>query len=141
MADPRVTPEFEGIDARYATYVIDDSTITYDAAEAGGSAEIGLAVTLSADRTVALAADAEAIEGKLILVEADNNCLVQVGGYMTLPAGTSATLGVNSQIVGDLLVSAKGYIRAVDSATAAELALSRGSIIDDSTTTAVIVRL
>ena len=141
MTDPRVTPEFEGVDAKYAGYVIDDSTITYDATKAGGSDQVGLAVTLTADRTVGLVADAGAVEGKLINVEADGNCLVQVGGYLTLPAGTSAPLGVNNQIVGDLLVAAEGYIRAVDSAQAAELAVSRGTIIDDSTTTAVIVRL
>ena len=66
MTDPRVTPEFEGVDAKYAGYVIDDSTITHDATKAGGSDQVGLAVTLTADRTVGLVADAGAVEGKLI---------------------------------------------------------------------------
>jgi hypothetical protein len=44
--------------------------------------------------------------------------------------------------VGDLLVSAKGYIREVATATAAELGVMGGSaIIDPSTTTAVVVNL
>lgn len=141
MADPRLDTKYDEIDAVFVTYKIDASTITYDATKANGSAEVGLAVTLSDDETVALVADGGAVEGKLISVEPDGYCTVQVSGYMTLPAGTAATLTNGKKIVGDLLVAAKGYIREVATATAAELGVCRGAIIDNSTTTAVVVRL
>lgn len=140
MADPRNTISFEGIGEERVTFKIDDSTITYDATKVNGSASVGLAVTLSAAGTVALAADAEAVIGKLILVEADDKAVVQTGGFMTLPGGTSATLTLGTPIVGDLLVSAKGYVRSAASATAAELLVAKGTIIDAGVTTAVVVR-
>jgi hypothetical protein len=43
-----------GVGGQYRTYKIDDSTITYSATAAGGSSQVGLAVTFSADDTVAL---------------------------------------------------------------------------------------
>jgi len=79
--------------------------------------------------------------GKLIKVESDGFCVVQTEGYMTLPGGTSATLTAGSKIVGDLLVSAEGYIRVVATGTAAELGVARGIIVDATTTTAVLVKL
>ncbi len=141
MSNPRLAVNNEGVGAEYATYEIDAVSITYSATVAGGSSQVGLAVTLTDDNTIATAADGEEIEGKLIKVEADGWATVQVGGYMTLPAGTSASLTNGKKIVGDLLVSAEGYIREVNTATAAELGLCRGRIIDNSTTTAVVVCL
>ena len=141
MASPRKLFSWEGIGAKYATFKIDDSTITYDVDEAGGSAEVGFAVGLSADETVQLVSDAEGVLGKLIKVEEDDTCTVQVRGYMTLPGGTSATLTLGSAVVGDLLVAAKGYIRVVDTAAAAELGVCRGTIVDAGTSTAVWVLL
>jgi len=137
MADPRNTVAFDGIGYEAQTFLIDDSTITYSATEANGSAQVGLAVTLSTHATVALAADGEFILGKLIKVESDDKAVVQTGGFMTLPGGTSATLTPGLKIVGDLLVAAKGYIRVV----ATEDTVSRGFIVDSSTTTAVVVKL
>jgi hypothetical protein len=137
MADPRNTVAFDGIGYEAQTFLIDDSTITYSATEANGSASVGLAVTLSTHSTVALAADGEFILGKLIKVESDDKAVVQTGGFMTLPGGTSATLTPGMKIVGDLLVAAKGYIRVV----ATEDTVSRGFIVDSSTTTAVVVKL
>lgn len=141
MTDPRADVKYDSIKPEYITFKIDDSTITYSATATNGSSVVGRAVTMSAAETVALAADGEAIVGKLISVEADNYCTVQVAGFMTLPGGTSATLTVGKKIVGDLLVAAKGYIREVATGTAAELGLARGMIIDASVTTAVVVRL
>lgn len=142
MANPRNVVDFTGIDAEYATYLIDDSTITYDSAEANGSAQVGLAVTFSADNTVQLVGDGEMVLGKLIKVEADDKAVVQVKGYMELPGGTGATLTRGAAIVGDLgAASAEGYIRAAASATAAELILARGFIQNNGTTTAVGVWL
>lgn len=141
MADPRLDTKFEGIGAEFVTFKIDNSTITYSATATNGSASVGLAVALSAAETVELAGDGEEIVGKLISVESDNYCTVQTAGFMTLPAGTSASLTVGKKIVGDLLVAAEGYIREVNTATAAELGVCRGMIVDAGTTTAVVVRL
>ena len=102
---------------------------------------MGLAVHLSAANTVELVGDGEAVYGKLMNVESDGICTVQVGGFMELPGGTSASLTLGKRIVGDLLVSAEGYIREVDTAQAAELGVARGMITDAGTTTAVMVYL
>jgi hypothetical protein len=94
------------------TFKIDNSTITYDATAANGAATtmIGKAVTMSADDTVALAADADVVIGKLISVEADLKCSVRVHGYVTLPGGNGATLTRGLKIVGALNASSeKGY--------------------------------
>lgn len=138
MADPRKITKFEGIDSAYATFKIDNSTITYDSTKEGGSVSVGLAVTLTgqSDDTVALVGDGERILGKLITVAKDLYCTVQIRGGMTLPGGTSATLTVGSLIVGDLLVSAKGYVQ-----TSTDGAVGRGFIINNDTTTAVQVYL
>ena len=131
-----------GVGGDYRTYKIDDSTITYDATKAGGSAQVGLAVTFSADDTVALTADGDAVIGKLILVEADDKCNVMTDGTMTLPGGDGATLTLGATIVGALgAANAKGYIRSAASGTAAELVKARGRIENNNTTTAVVVTL
>lgn len=144
MADPRNAVDFQGIGILTATFIIDNSTITYDATKANGAATtmIGKAVTLSADGTVALAADGEFVLGKLMLVEADNKATVQVGGFCDLPGGNGASLTRGKAIVGALNASsAKGYIREVATGTAAELGRQRGCIITNGTTTAVMVQL
>ena len=131
-----------GVVGAYRTYKIDASTITYDASKAGGSAQVGLAVTFSAANTVALAADGDAVIGKLILVESDDKANVMTHGTMTLPGGASATLTLGAKIVGALgASSAKGYIRSAASATAAELVKARGFIDNAATATAVVVTL
>ena len=143
MTNPRTIVEFEGIhdEEDFATFPIDGTTITYDATQPNGSAQVDLAVNLTTSDTLQLVGDAEFVLGKLIKVEADGMAVVQHGGFMTLPGGTSATLTRGSGIVGDLLVSAKGYIRSAASGTAAELLLMNGKIIDPSVTTAVVVKL
>ena len=141
MSDPRADVRHAEA-GRRQTYQIDNSTITYDSTQKGGSAQVGLAVTLAGDDTVALAGDGAAIEGKLILVTSDNFCVVQVSGYLTLPGGDGATLTLGKKIVGDLgAASAAGYIREVNTAVAAELGVMRGRIINNDTPTAVVVDL
>lgn len=125
----------------YATFEIDDSTITYDADEEGGSDKVGLAVALTAGGLIETAGDGEEVVGKLVLVEADGAATVQVAGFMTLPGGTGATLTPGKKIVGDLLVAAEGYIREVATGTAAELGVARGMIVNPSDTDAVVVYL
>jgi hypothetical protein len=149
MADPRNTEAYDEIKPVDVTYKIDASTITYDATKKGGSAQSWaeqsggmLAVTLSSDKTVALCADGDPIEGGLLHVESDGRCAVRVGGYLKLRGGASATLTLGSKIVGALgAASAKGYIRTHATGTAAEAAKARGRIIDNDTTTAVVVHL
>jgi hypothetical protein len=126
------------------TFKIDNSTIVYDATKANGAATtmINKAVTLSADDTVALAADGEFVLGKLISVEGDNKCSVKVHGHVTLPGGNGASLTRGKKIVGALNASSeKGYIREVATGTAAELGRARGYIQNSGTTTAVGVQL
>lgn len=140
MADPRAA--VNNI-ARYQsqTYV-HDATIVYDATLAGGSAQVGLAVTQEGSETVSLVGDGEQVEGKLIKVESDGKCTVQYAGDMTLPGGNSATLTEGAKIVGALNPSsAEGYIKAAASGTAAHHVVSRGTIINSSVATAVVVRL
>lgn len=133
MADPRSEVVFDDIGFVAITYEHDD-TVVFDAAEVGGSAQVGLAVTLESNKTVSLVGDGESVEGRLVKVESDGFCVVQTHGYMKLKRGTSATLTAGKKIVGDLLASAEGYIREVATATAAELGVARGRVIDASET-------
>ena len=142
MADPRNTVAFDGIGYSAQTFLIDDSTITYSATATNGSSKVGLAVALSTHKTVETAGDGEEVLGKLISVESDGKCVVQTGGYMTLPGGNGASLTPGKAIVGALNASsAEGYIREVATGTAAELGRCNGMIIDAGTTTAVVVKL
>jgi hypothetical protein len=142
MADPRDAVAFDGIGAEYATFKTDGVTIVYDDTKGGGSTAVGKAVTFSADDTVALAADGDAIVGQLVLVESDDKANVQFKGYVELPAGASATVTRGNTIVGALgASSAKGYIRNAASGTAAELVKARGQIYNVGDTTAVGVML
>jgi hypothetical protein len=145
MADPRLDVSIVDVGEVYATFLTDNSTIVYAATSSGGSASVGLAVTLSAANTVALVAAAGAVLGKLVEVFSDNTATVQVCGGMTLPAGTGATgtgeLLWGGSIVGDVSTAAKGYIRGVNTGVPAELGVARGMVCDLGTLTAVEVFL
>lgn len=141
MADPRLSVDFKGIGAVYASFKIDNSTIVYSATAERGSAVVDRAVTMSADDTVALVADGGHVVGKLIQVEPDGIATVQVKGFMEFGGGTSATLTRGTAIVGALLSSVAGYIRSAASGTAAELILCTGQIIRNGDTTKVVVKL
>ncbi len=143
MADPRNTIGYDDIKPVYETRIVDAVTITYDGTKARGAAAtmIDKAVTLSGNGTVALAADGDAVHGRLESVDPDGKCSVQTGGNIRFPGGASATLTRGTKIVGALGAgSAKGYIRSAASATAAELIKCKGEIVDTSDTTAVVVR-
>ena len=92
MPSGRKQVDYTDIDYVAITVKIDNSTIVFDATQAGGAAAtmIGKAVTWSAADTVALCADGDHVLGKLIKVEADNFATVQVAGFTTLPGGASA---------------------------------------------------
>lgn len=141
MADPRAAVSHIGIGYFAITYP-HDNTIVYDATLAGGSAQVGLAVTLEASNAVSLVGADEEVEGKLVKVESDGFCVVQTGGNVELAGGDSATLTAGTKIVGALgAASAEGYIKSAAAGTAAHHIASRGTIIDATDPTAVIVRL
>ena len=122
---------FDDILNEYVTYLIDGVTITFDATQPNGSAAVGRAVMLSGNKTVALADSNAAIEGKLIKVERDGKCTVQVEGYMNLPGGAGATLTPGAAVVGALGPgNARGYVKAADTAQLAQVAAGRGRIVD-----------
>jgi hypothetical protein len=135
MANPRLEVSYDGFleEIGGLTFEIDDSTIEYDADESGGSTGVGKAVTLSADKTVALAGAGVDVLGQLDLVQANDYATVQVIGYMKFPKGTNAAgnmLGM--KIVGDVDGSGNaGYVREVDSSAEAELDVARGIVIND----------
>lgn len=143
MANPRAAVDFTDVNpGNVWTYKIDGSTVTFDSTKVNGSAQAGLAVTLSADDTVGLVGDGEFVLGKLLRVEADGFAAVQVAGFCRLPGGASAALTLGSRIVGDLgASSAEGYIQAAASATAAHHVVSRGFIQNNDDTTDVLVFL
>lgn len=156
--DPRAFTGFEGIGLETITVYADDfdtgtATIEWSATESGGSAQVGLAVTIVAVTSnkveVDLVGDGQAVLGKLLKVEPDGACTVQVAGGCTLPGGDGATLTLGAKIVGDLGAdSAPGYIRAVAATTGSyvqgtvdDAIRGRGLILDNATTTAVEVWL
>jgi hypothetical protein len=142
MANPRKIVKYNGIRYEAQTFKIDGVTITYDEDEENGSAQANLAVTMSADDTVALTADGNAVVGKLLKVEHDGMCNVQTAGYMALPKGDGAMLTRGSKIVGDLgAAAARGYVRDVATATAAELGVARGMVVNTADTEDVWVRM
>lgn len=141
MANPRAVVDFEGIGVRRETYIADNSTIVFDSTESNGSAQVGLAVQLTGNATVALTEDGTEVLGRLERVHADGMCVVQTHGGCSLPAGDGATVTAGSKIVGDLgAANAKGYIRnAVADST--DDVPARHTILDASTSTAVKVML
>jgi len=156
--DPRAFTGFEGIGLETITCYADDfgtetATIVWSATEAAGSAQVGLAVMVVAvsnsKAEIDLVTDGQAVLGKLLRVEADGACTVQIAGACTLPGGDSATLTLGARIVGDLgAASAPGYIRAVAATTGSyvqgtidDVSRGRGLILDNATTTAVEVWL
>ena len=137
MSDPRADVRYDEIDAKQIT-IAHDNTIVYDIEEEGGSAQVGLAVSIESSGVVTLAGNGENVYGKLIKVEQDGFCVVQYRGYMQLPGGDGATLTAGLKIVGDLgAASAEGYIQVVST----QDTVSRGIIIDASDATAVWVYL
>lgn len=111
------------------TFYADGTTLTYDSTQANGipAAITGRAVTYAAsgDDTISLAADGDAIVGKLLKIAADLACTVQIVGYTTLGAGAGATVTRGRKQVGALGGAGgtlRGYIRDVAAATTAEQA-------------------
>lgn len=151
MADPRDAISLVGIRPLRVTLTIDNSSITASATAAGGSAQVGRAVGLSADNTVELLQANNPLLGKLISVnvaDSDLRCTVQVGGFMELPKGDNYAGSPGDRLLGDTLSAADGYVKevgAVGTAFAqAELQAildGRGIVYDDSDANNVVAHL
>jgi hypothetical protein len=141
MSVPRNTTDYTDINPKtQLPFTIDNSTITYDKTKVGGSTQVKRAVKISGDGIVACVADAEGIDGQLILVEADGKCTVRTTGSFKFPAGTGATFTAGRGVVGALgASSAPGFVRGVNVATQAEEDVEFGSVVDDSVSTAIVV--
>ncbi len=119
MPNPRAVHDFEGIGANFATFRIDGVTIVHDPTKPGGSTAVGLAVNEMAGGVVQLTADGQSVKGKLVLVEGDGFCNVQVEGFTDLPGGAAATLTPGTKALGALGAGgARGHIRSAVLATA-----------------------
>jgi len=120
------SPEYYEVHARYTTFLIDGTSITYLATAQFGSNQVGKAVELVAAGTVGLCATGHEVFGKLIKVEADNVATVQDRGYCDLPYDGSPTYtAVNNAIVGG---AAAGNVT-VAAAVAATAAVRRARAI------------
>jgi hypothetical protein len=132
MANPRKLIDHLGIAPVALTFLSDGSTIAFSRTAAGGSTAVGLAVGLVAgtEDTVELVADAQAVLGRLIVVEADGACVVQVGGVAEFRAGNAVTLLRGGRLVGALgAASARGYVRPPATATPAEVNAARHTVL------------
>ncbi|MCE7937115.1 MAG: hypothetical protein DYG90_00645 [Chloroflexi bacterium CFX6] len=132
--------DFDSIEGPLATFEIDGSTITYDEDEEGGSAQIGLVVKVSANKTVALPATGEGFHGVLELVEPDGAATVRIRGWARAKKG-DGTLTVGTKLVADVRTAAKGYVRSVAAGTLAEVAVARHYCADTSDADAVQIYL
>ena len=135
----------------------DSDAIPYEKGVKGGSAKIGLAVTMTGNMTVGLADDGEEVVGRLVLVEPDNLVSVIVRAKrMKMKPADSQTFVLGRGIVGaqkSATDTAPGYIRsavapadplvadAAASTAIEELDASRGTRIIDATAATPWVQL
>lgn len=145
MAAGRNQADFTDIGFKADTFKIDGVTLTYDRTKPNGigkAAGTGNAVMLSNDDTVALTNDGAQVKGKVIKIESDNFASVQVLEYITFPKGDSGagTATRGRKIVGATRAGARGYIRDVDSAAAAELAVAKGEVVNVADADNVVVQ-
>lgn len=141
MPDPRSTTTHRlGTEPRRPlTFKADGTDIVFDAAQPGGSSVVGRAVMISANGTVRLTADAGAVDGKLVKVEADGYCHVQTEGVVDLPS--SGTIAAGNKVVGALTGAARGYVRGAVATVLAEVAVARHKVIDATTAASVEIIL
>lgn len=141
MPNPRNTVAFQGINYNAQTFLT-DSSISFDRNQPGGSAQVGKAVKMTGAKTVGLTTDGSGVVGVILSVESDDKATIHTGQYVEFPAGEGATLTLGSKIVGDLGPdNAQGYIRVVATATAAELGVAKGEIIDAADPTKTMVKM
>jgi hypothetical protein len=146
MAAGRDQVDYTDIRQDSLTYKVDGVTLFYDRTQPNGigkAAGTGTAVMLSNDDTVALTNDGAGVEGKVLKIESDGVATVQRWGMAALPKGDSGvgTATRGRKIVGATSAGARGYVRDVNTATAAELGLMRGQIINVADAANIVVDL
>lgn len=143
MPNPRMAVAHDENFAAYDTFIADGVTLIFDRTVPRGHAAVGRAVSIKSatDNVIELSADAQAILGRLERIEPDGKCVVQVGGYTKLPAGTTPNLVRGGKLVGALLSAARGYVRAPVTATNADVLAARGMVVEATDTTNVGVFL
>src|ERR1051326_8989488 len=118
MANPRAQVSFRQVRPTRDSYKADGTTVLYDATQNNGSAQVGMAVSMTnVDRTVKLAADAQRCIGTIEHVEADLVCAVWVGDYVSFPVNGGGSLAAGTRVCG----AAGGTVRAVVAATLADV--------------------
>lgn len=132
--------DYDSISGPTAPFEIDDSTITYDADEEGGSAQVGLVVKVTSSKTIALPSSGEGFLGVLEIVEADGAATVRVRGFSRAMKG-DGTLTAGTKLVADVRGAAKGYVRSIAAATLSEVAVARHSVVDTADANAVQILL
>ncbi len=144
MPNPRNEVDFDDLEPkRQVTFWGDGVTIVYDINSRGGSAAVGKAVMLSANRTVALTNAGARVLGELRHVGPDGKCTVRTEGFVKLPQGTTLpVVALGGAVVGDTGAgAARGFVRGVAPATLADVAAGRGTAVDISDATAIVVEL
>ncbi|MEJ7763497.1 MAG: hypothetical protein WKF80_11960 [Thermomicrobiales bacterium] len=138
--DPRKTVQYDGIHFRTSEGHV-DASIVYSKTVAGGSVSVGKAVRLTGNRIFGLATTGTEVAGRLVLVESDGVCTVQVGGFMELPAAAAIPFG--SRVVGGVVA---GNIRALAAPSATyvasegtEAAAAKGQVWDGSVPASIVV--
>lgn len=141
MTVPRNTLDYTDVNPKtQLAFDVDGVTVTYDDTVARGASQAGWgAVGFSADHTVELRADAEKVEGMLLLIEPDNRATVRTVGSFKFKAGTGATFTIGRGVVGALRSAAPGYVRGVAVGTQDEEDIEFGRVVDDSDADAIVV--
>lgn len=120
----------------------DGVTIVYDATEPHGFAdETRCAVRLDnpATNTWVRSDEAEAVDGKLLLVTPDGKVTVAVNGVHTMYAGNGDNCNTGKIIGADDASSDPGRVREVATGTAAEVALGRHQVVEGGTNNAAVL--
>lgn len=138
MSTGREDTNYLRLDPKDRTYYY-DSSIVYDQMKTNGSVSVGLAVGMTASKTVGLVTDGMPIRGKLMKVESDGKCAVQCGGTNEFAPGTGAAVTPGKKAIGAALAGAPGYVR--ETANDAEAAKSVATIEGSETATAIILDL
>lgn len=144
MPDPRLLVSFEGIDAAFASFKLDNVTLVIDVTQLGNLpvAQNLKAVSLSAASTIQLCADADPLVGKIVGADPSGVTgelfgTVQIEGFCALPGGLAAALTLGFRIVGATgAAAARGFIRA---AVAAESIKQSAQITDNTDPTNCVV--
>jgi hypothetical protein len=141
MPDPRKDTSIEDIGLLTLPFKY-DGTIVYNRLLAGGSAQVGMAVSLTGLKQVGLGADGARVHGKVVKVEGDGFCSVHVEGGIDLPAAAPIANGSRIVAAGAGLIRAAAAVGAAFAqAAATDQANARGIVTDGSVAASIKVLL